>query len=145
MLNKNANCYNIEKYFKYSTVVNTFSEDITIFRTLSIYIWQLKCQERQTNKTKNCKLFSANFSESLNFSSLSFLSYRSCYILVRPFPVLSCFSFLQKKFWKLIFATKIKTMSLKQSAVSFISCQKILRILYVWTLEILYTNKRILT
>ena len=117
MLNKNANCYNIEKYFKYSTVVNTFSEDITIFRTLSIYIWQLNCQERQTNKTKNCKLFSANFSESLNFSSLSFLSYRSCYILVRPFPVLSCFSFLQKK----ILETNFRHQN-KNNVVETVSC-----------------------
>ena len=63
MLNKNANCYNIEKHFKYNTVITTFSEHITIFRTLSIYNWQLKCQQRQTNKTNNGKLFSANFSE----------------------------------------------------------------------------------
>ena len=59
MLNKNANCYNIEKNFKCSTVIITFSEHITNFRS---DIWQLKCQQRQTNKTKNgklilCKLF----------------------------------------------------------------------------------------
>ena len=48
MLNRNANCYNIEKNFKYSTVISTFSEHIIIFRTLSIDIWQLKCQQRQT-------------------------------------------------------------------------------------------------
>ena len=53
MLNKYANCYNIEKNFKYSTVVSTFSEHITIFRKLSIDIWQ----QRQTNKTKNGELF----------------------------------------------------------------------------------------
>ena len=41
-------------------------------RTLSIDIRQLKCQERQTIKTKNSEHFSANFSELLNFSSLSF-------------------------------------------------------------------------
>ena len=62
MLNKNANCYNIEENFKYSTVLSTLCEYIRIFRTLSIDIWQLKCQLRQTNKTKNaknyfCKLF----------------------------------------------------------------------------------------
>ena len=42
--------------------LNTFSKDITIFQTLSIDIWKLKCQQRQTNKTKYgelicCKLF----------------------------------------------------------------------------------------
>ena len=63
MLNKNADCYNIEKNFKYSCIISTFSEHITIFRILSIHIWQVKCQQRQTNKTKNgelffCKLFS---------------------------------------------------------------------------------------
>ena len=58
MLNKNANCYNIENNFKYRTVISTFSEHITIIRTFSIDIWQLKCQPRQTNKTKNSKLFS---------------------------------------------------------------------------------------
>ena len=57
MLNKNANCYNIENNFKYSTVISTFSEHITVFQTLSIDIWQLKCQPRLLNKTKNGKLF----------------------------------------------------------------------------------------
>ena len=37
MLNKNANCYNIKTNFKYSTVINTFSERITIFLTLIIF------------------------------------------------------------------------------------------------------------
>ena len=61
MLNKNTNCYNIESNFKHSTAISTFSEHITIFRTLSIDIWQFKCQQRQTNKTKNCKLFFSKF------------------------------------------------------------------------------------
>ena len=39
-----------------STLISTFSEHITTFRTLSIDTWQLKCQERQTNKTTNGKL-----------------------------------------------------------------------------------------
>ena len=66
MLNKNVNCYNI-------SIISTFSEHITFFRTLSIDIWQLKCQRRQTNKTKDSKLFSVNFSELSNFSSSLFL------------------------------------------------------------------------
>ena len=50
MLNKNANCYNIENKFKYSSVITTFSEHNTIF-------WTPKCQQWQTHKTKNGKLF----------------------------------------------------------------------------------------
>ena len=58
--------YNIEKNFKYGTVISTFSENITIFWTLSIDIWQFKCQQRQTNKPKKmANLFSAKFSELL--------------------------------------------------------------------------------
>ena len=41
---------------KYSTVISTFSQNITIFRTFSIDICQVKCQQRQTNKTKNVEL-----------------------------------------------------------------------------------------
>ena len=68
MFNKNANCYNIEKNFKYSTVISTFTEHITIFRTLSINIWQLKCQQWQTNKTKNGKLFFCTLFRTIKFS-----------------------------------------------------------------------------
>ena len=39
--------FNIEKNFKYSTVISMFSEHINMFRTLSIDIWQLKCKQRQ--------------------------------------------------------------------------------------------------
>ena len=145
MHNKNANCYNIEKNFKYSTVISTFSEHITIYRTLSIDIWQLKHK-----KQKMANFFSANFSELSNFSKFSSLffwekplwnqklllltatAWRSSYTLVRAFPLFS--------------PPNIKTMFLKQSAVLFSSCQKkIFRILCVWTLKILFTNKRILT
>ena len=110
-----ANCYNIEKNFKYCTIISTFCEHITIFGTLSIDIWQLKCQQRQTNKTIKWRtFFSANFSELFNFSSLSFwkktlwnrkmlpltaTARRSCYTLVRPFPTLSCIPFFHKLFW----------------------------------------------
>ena len=67
MLNKNATCYNIEKNFKYRPVISTFSEHITIFRTSSIDIWQLKYQQRQTNKTKNGKLFVCKFLRIIKF------------------------------------------------------------------------------
>ena len=108
MLNKNANCYNMEKNFKYSNVISSFSEHITIFRTLSINIWQLKCKQWQTNKTKKGKLFSENFSKLSNFPSsylwgkplwnqklllLTATARGSCYTLVRSFPTLSCFPF----------------------------------------------------
>ena len=49
MPNKNANFYNIEKNFKYNTLISTFSEHIT----LSIDIWQLKCQQKYRIKTAN--------------------------------------------------------------------------------------------
>ena len=63
----------LRKNFKNCTVMSTFSEHITIFGTLSIDIWQLKCQQRQTNKTKNDDIFIfAHFSELSNFSSLNF-------------------------------------------------------------------------
>ena len=42
MLNKNANCCNIEEHFKYGAVISAFNEHFTIFRILSIDIWQLK-------------------------------------------------------------------------------------------------------
>ena len=82
---------------------------------------------------------SLNFSELLNFPSSSFWEkplrnqkllllnatvQHSCYTLVRPIPTLSCFLFFHKLFLELIFASKIKTILLKQSAVLFISCQK---------------------
>ena len=116
-----------------------FSEHITIFRIFSINIWLLKYQQRQINKTKNFKFFSVNFSKLSKFSSLSFwekpfwneklllltaTAWRSCYVLVRPFTMLSCFPFFSEIFLELIFTSKIKTIFLKQSAVLLTSCQK---------------------
>ena len=139
MLNKNANCYNIEKNFKYSTVISTFSEHITIFQTLSIDIWQLKCQQRHTNKTKNgnvffCKLFRIikflfvillrkttleSKVASTNRNSSTFLLHTS-----KIFYNVELFSNFSRTFLELIFATKIKTMFSKQSAGLLTSCQK---------------------
>ena len=128
MLNKNANCYNIKKYFKYSTIISTFREHIIKFRTLSIDIWQLKCQQQQTNKSKNGEFFIANFSElyfwekplwNQNLLLLTATAQRSCY----P-PVNWVVFHFSQIFLELIFATKIKTMLLKQLAVLFTSCQK---------------------
>ena len=131
MLNKNTNCYNIDKNFKYSTVINTFSKHFTIFWTLSIDIWQLKCQQRQINKTKNGDIFSANFSELSNFfPSSSFWEKslwnhfgitatvrHSCSTQVRSLPTLSCFPFSYKLFLELIFAYQTKN-----NVVETISC-----------------------
>ena len=129
MLNKNTNCYNIELNFKYSTVISTFSKHITIFWIISIHIWQLKCKQRQTNKTKNgkfyriIKFFWGNPLWNQKLLLLTATARRSCYTLVRPFPTLSYFPFFHKLSLELICATKIKTVLLKQSAVLFSSCQ----------------------
>ena len=73
MLNKNTNLCNIEKKFKYSTVVSTFTEHIIIFWTLSIDIGQLKYQQRKTNKTKNGELFCCKFFRIIKFLFLILL------------------------------------------------------------------------
>ena len=131
MINKNI----------YTTVISTFSEHITIFRTLSIDIWQLKCQQRQTKNVKKvCKLYrimkffflillrKATLESKIaptNRNSSAFLLYTS-----KTFLNAELFSIFSQTFLELIFATKIKIM--KQSAVLFTSCQKKLRILCVW-------------
>ena len=112
MLNKYANCYNIEKNFKYRTVISTFSEHITIFRTLSIDIWQLKWQQLQT---------SANFSELSNISSSSvsgkYFGIKSCYKLVRPFSNVELFSIFSQTF----FGTNFRHQN-ENNIVETISC-----------------------
>ena len=135
MLNKNAYCNNIEKNFKYGMVISTFSEQITIFRTLAIDIWQLKCQQRQT---KNGKLFFCKLFRIIRFffpillrkatlkskvapiNSLAFLLHTS-----KIFSNVELFSIFLQTFLELIFATKIKTMLLKQSNIAYIICLNI--------------------
>ena len=140
MLNKNANCYNIEKNFKYRTVIIiTYSEYITIFRTLSIDIWQLKCQQWQTNKTKNTHIFFCKLFRIIKFffvillrkatleSKVALTNCNSSVFVLhtsKDFSNVELFSIFSQTFLGPIFATKIKTMFLKQSAVLFISCQK---------------------
>ena len=51
-----------------------FSEHITICRTLSIDIWELKCQQRQTNKAKYDKLCPCKLCKILKFFFLILLS-----------------------------------------------------------------------
>ena len=140
MLNKNANCYNIEIKFKYSTLIHgTFSEHITIFLTLSIDIWQIKCQQRQTNKTKYGKLFVWELFRINKFFFLILLRKatlesnvastnhnRSAFLLhpSKTFSNIGLFSIFSQTFLELIFAIQIKPMLLKQSTVLFTSCQK---------------------
>ena len=127
MLNKNASCYDIENNFKYSTVIITFSEHITIFRTFSIDIWQLKCQQRETDRTKNGELYFWKFffliilREATLESKVVPANRNSSALLLYTSKTFSIFS---QTFLELIFTTKIKTMLLKQSAV-----KKILHIL----------------
>ena len=151
MLNKNAIC-------KYSTVIQWACYNFP--NTFNWYLTTVKCEQRQTNKTKNGEFFYANFSELSNFSSSSFwekplwnqklflltaTARRSCYILVRPFPTLSCFLLFFTNF----FGTNFRYQN-KNNGVEIIRCfvyqlkKKILRILCVWTLKILFANKRIL-
>ena len=131
MLKKIQNVIILSTNFKYSAVISTFSEHITIFRTLDF--WQLKCQQRQTSETKNWKLFFCKFFllillrkatlESkvfpLNRNSLAFLLHTS-----KTFSNVELFSIFSHTLLELIFATKIRAMLMKQSAVLFNNCQK---------------------
>ena len=85
-------------------------------------------------KQKMSNFFSANFSELSNFSSFVTLESRviptnrnsSAFLLhtSKAFSNVEVFSNFSQTFLELNFATKIKTMLLKQSAVLFTSCQK---------------------
>ena len=93
------------------------------------------CQQRQTNKTVNGALFFLqtfkNYQIFLphpstlesqiapNRNSSAFLLHTS-----KTFSNVEWLSIFSQTFLELIFATKIKTMLLKQSAVLFTSCQK---------------------
>ena len=118
MLNKIAHCYDIEKNFKYST-----------------FNWYLTTRmSTTTNRQNKSELFSPYFSEITNYSSSSFWGIKSCFyhrnssaFLLHNSKIFSnvkLFSIFSQTFLELIFATKIKTMLLKQSAVLFTSCQK---------------------
>ena len=139
MLNKYTNCYNIERNLKYITVISTFSEHITIFRTLSIDIWHLKCQQQQTNKTKDGELFFCKLFRIIQFLFLILLREAtmeskvahtkrksSPFLLhtIKTFSNVELFFVFSQTFLGIIFATKIKAILLKQSAVLFTSCQQ---------------------
>ena len=104
LLNKNVNCYNIEKNFKCNTVISTFCDHITIFRTRSIDIWQLNVNNDKQKKRNNGEFFFANFSKLPNFSC-SFLwekplwNQKLLILTVKPLPTLSCFPFVHNSFW----------------------------------------------
>ena len=122
MLNNNANYYNIEKNFKYSTVISTFSEHIIVFRTLSIDIWQLKCQQRQENKTKNKELvYLQSFLLLIKFVFLILLREATLESKVAPTnrnssALLSCFPFFPN-----FFATNFLYQT-KNNVVKTINC-----------------------
>ena len=121
---------------------------ITISRSLSVDIWQLKCQQGQTNFF--CKLFriikffflmllrEATVDSKVaptNLNSLAFLLHTS-----KTFFNIELFSNFSQTFLELIFAKQNKN-----NVVVLPAFKKILRILCVWTLKILLTNKWILT
>ena len=108
-------------------------------RAVSIAIWQLKCQQRQINKPKNGKLFLWKLFRIIKFFFLSLLREVTLELKVAPtkrnssafllhtskaFFNVGLFSIFSQTFLELVFATKIKTMLLKQSAVLFSSCHK---------------------
>ena len=147
MLNKNANCYNIEYNFKYITIISTFSEHITIFRIFSIGIWELNYEQRQTNKAKNGNLFRIFkiFIPILQkLLLLTATARRFFQRLVRPFPTLSCFELSSTNFFVTNFPQQKKIIFSKQ-LFPLPAVEIILHILCVWTLKILYRNKPILT
>ena len=92
------------------------------FRTLSIDIWQLKCQQRQTNKTKNAKLFFCKLFRIIKFfflilvreatlepnvastnrNSSAFLLHTSM-----TFSNVAVFTIFSQTFFELIFATNV--------------------------------------
>ena len=111
-----------------------------LFQTLSIDIWQLKCQQRQTNKTKNmANVFFHKLFRIIKFFFLNLLREASLESKVAPtnrnssafllhpsktFSSVRLFSIISETFLELVFAIKIKTMLLKQPAVLLTSCQK---------------------
>ena len=111
-------------YNKYSTVISTFSEHITIFRIHSI-----KCQQRKKGK-KNCELFLfflILLREAILESKVAPTNHNSSAFVLhtsKTFSKVELFSIFSQTFLELIFATEIKTMLLQQSAVLFIRSQK---------------------
>ena len=61
----------LRKKFKCSTVISVFSEHIIIFRTISIDIWQLKCQQRNENIISELK--SRKWNEMVKFLLFIFI------------------------------------------------------------------------
>ena len=108
--------------------------------------WQLKCQQRQTNKTKKSKLFFCKLFKIITFFFLILLRKANLESQVAPtkrnnlalllhtsktFSNVELFSIFSQIFLELFFVNKIKTMLSKQSAVLFTSCQKKYCVYYV--------------
>ena len=103
MLNKNANYNNIEKIFKYCTVLCMFSDHNTIFRMLSVYIFQLKCKQRQTNTTEKDLFFLLTLREvSLESKLFPTNRNRSAFLfhISKTFSNVKLFSNIFTKFFK---------------------------------------------
>ena len=131
MINKKANCCNIETNFKYRTVchkyVQYFSEHFQlIFNNSNV-------NNDKKSKTKNGKLFFCKLFRIIKFfflillrkatleSKVSSTNRNSAAFLLHTSK--TNVSWLQT-FLELIFPTKIKTMLLKQSTVLFTRYQK---------------------
>ena len=151
MLNKNANCYNIEKNFKVRSV-----SMLQFFEHFQLIIDNSNINNDKQIKQKKANFFSANFSALSKFSSsflwdkpiwnqkLLLLAAKAQHTLVRSFTTLSCFLFFTNIFG-INFLDPIKTMLLNSQLFRWPAVKKILHILCVWTLKILFANKRILT
>ena len=126
-------CCSIKTQIVMSTVISAFVQ-WTYYNFPNTFNWYLTTQ-MSTNKKKCNKKWQTFFLQIfrkyhiflllilLRKAILVWKTRRSCYTLVRPFPTLSCFPFFSQTYLDLIFATKIKTILLKQSAVFFTSCQ----------------------
>ena len=113
----------------------------------------------QTDKTKNGKLFFCKLFRIIQFSFLILLREATLESKVVPtscnssalmlhtcmsFSKVELFSIFSQTFLELIFATK-KQCYWDNQLFYIAAVKKILPILCVWTLEILFANKRILT
>ena len=139
MLNKIVNCYNIEKNFKYSTVI---VRSVSILHVSEHF--QLIFDNPDVNNDKKINQKMANFFSAKLFRTIQFVflillrkvtleskvapaNHKCSAFLFRTnktFYNVELFSIFSQTFLELIFATKMKTMLFKESSVLFTSCQK---------------------
>ena len=94
MLNKNANCYNIEKNLKYSAVISEYIQ----WAYYNFPKTQLKCQQWNYNLLFFIILLRETTLES-KVAPTNRNSSASLFTLVRPFPKLSFFNSFTNFFW----------------------------------------------